>query len=135
MKLSLRKLFWLVLAGGGALWLPLHADGESAESAASVELGERKQLFFDDYLVASSTNVSRQVHRAEKLASNPVIRQTEPWEDAFNIMATIAPALICGASRPARSSFAARKWLTRCSITSHRALATACIRRSQLTFA
>src|SRR5262249_44947222 len=51
-----------------------------------IELGPQKQLFLDDYLVASATNVFRRIHPAEKSKSNPVIRQTEPWEDPFNIL-------------------------------------------------
>src|SRR5580765_4429075 len=53
---------------------------------APIEVGTKKQLFFDDYLVASTTNISRRIHPAEKSKSNPVIRQTESWEDAFNIL-------------------------------------------------
>src|SRR6266478_6191791 len=51
-----------------------------------IEVGVQKQLFLDDYLIASSTNVSRRIHKAEKSTSNPVIRQTESWEDPFNIL-------------------------------------------------
>ncbi len=51
-----------------------------------IELGPRKQLFLDDYLVASSVNVRRRIHPAEKLKEGPVIRQTESWEDPFNIV-------------------------------------------------
>src|SRR6185312_5384404 len=53
---------------------------------ASIEVGRRKQLFLDDYLIASAGNVSRRIHPAEKSKFNPVIRQTEPWEDPFNIL-------------------------------------------------
>jgi len=60
----------------------------SAESPASapIEVGSQKQLFLDDYLLASTTNIHRRIHPAEKSGSNPVIRQTEPWEDPFNIL-------------------------------------------------
>jgi hypothetical protein len=53
---------------------------------APIEVGPQKQLFLDDYLVASSTNIFRRIHPAEKSRCNPVIRQTEPWEDPFNIL-------------------------------------------------
>jgi hypothetical protein len=49
-------------------------------------VGPQKQLFLDDYLVASAANIFRRIHPAEKSRSNPVIRQTEPWEDPFNIL-------------------------------------------------
>src|SRR6266404_1146819 len=67
------------------LSVPLFLRAESPESAA-IEVGPQKQLFLDDYLVASSTNIFRRIHPAEKSRSNPVIRQTEPWEDPFNIL-------------------------------------------------
>jgi len=62
--------------------------GLRAESPGSVpiEVGAQKQLFLDDHLVASATNISRRIHPAQKSKSNPVIRQTEPWEDPFNIL-------------------------------------------------
>jgi hypothetical protein len=58
-----------------------------AESpGAPIEVGPRKQLFLDDYLVASTTNITRRIHSAEKFKSNPVIRQTESWEDPLNVL-------------------------------------------------
>jgi hypothetical protein len=43
-------------------------------------LDSRKQLFLDDYLIASSQKVRRQIHPARKFPGNPVLRPTEPWE-------------------------------------------------------
>lgn len=68
-----------------SLYVPLCLPAESPASVP-IEVGQKKQLFLDDYLVASSTNVVRKIHAAEKSRSNPVIRQTEPWEDPFNIL-------------------------------------------------
>ena len=65
--------------------VPLLLPAESPGNAP-IELGPQKQLFLDDYLVASTTNIFRRLHPAEKSKSNPVIRQTEPWEDPFNIL-------------------------------------------------
>jgi hypothetical protein len=70
----------LLLVLSVAPWL----RGESG--AAPIEVGPRKQLFLDDFLVASKSNVTRRVHPAEKHKGNPVIRQTEAWEDPFNIL-------------------------------------------------
>ena len=53
---------------------------------APIALGQQKQLFLDDHLVASMTNVKRRVHPAEKYKANPVIWQTEPWEEQLNIV-------------------------------------------------
>src|SRR5215471_10622068 len=52
----------------------------------SIDVGHKKQLFLDDYLIASRTNVFRRIHPAEKFKANPVIRQSEPWEDSMNIV-------------------------------------------------
>jgi hypothetical protein len=67
------------------LWLPVWLHAETPTSAP-IDVGPKKQLFLDDYLVASTTNIFRRIHPAEKSKSNPVIRQTEPWEDPFNIL-------------------------------------------------
>lgn len=61
------------------------ARAQSVKSAP-IDVGARKQLFLDDDLIASATNVARRIHPAEKSPSNPVLRQTEPWEDPFNIV-------------------------------------------------
>ena len=58
----------------------------AAGDDAPLPLGQQKQLFFDDYLVASMSNVKRRVQLAETFRGNPVIRQTEVWEDKFNIL-------------------------------------------------
>ena len=57
-----------------------------SDASAPIEVGPQKQLFLDDYLVASTTNIYRRIHPAEKSTSNPVIRQTDPWEDPLNIL-------------------------------------------------
>src|SRR5690242_2885464 len=41
----------------------------------------RKQLFLDDYLIESMSNVQRRVETAQKYSGNPVLWATEPWED------------------------------------------------------
>ena len=88
MKLSqliIRKQFWLALAVWTSVSGPARLRGETPRVDA-IEVGVQKQLFLDDYLVASSTNVFRHIHQAEKSKNNPVIRQTESWEDPFNIL-------------------------------------------------
>jgi hypothetical protein len=83
--LSFSGLFCLVLVIGDVFWLPQHLYGEPPQNV-SIEVGKQKQLFLDDYLIASTANAVRRIHPAEKSKSNPVIRQTEPWEDPFNIL-------------------------------------------------
>src|SRR5262245_16802152 len=86
MRVSLQSLIlavsWLLLQ---IFTAPLSLPAEPSGSAP-IEVGLQKQLFLDDYLVASTTNVFRRIQPAEKSKSNPVIRQTEVWEDPFNIL-------------------------------------------------
>jgi hypothetical protein len=43
-------------------------------------LGERKQLFIDDYLIDSMENVSKVLHQPTRYVGNPIIIGNEPWE-------------------------------------------------------
>jgi len=47
---------------------------------APMTLGAKRELFLDDVLIASSRNVTRRIHPAEKHHGNPLLRATEPWE-------------------------------------------------------
>lgn len=58
--------------------------GESARDDAAVALDQHRQLFLDDYLIASMANVKRRVQPAEKFKGNPILWRTESWENAFN---------------------------------------------------
>jgi len=51
----------------------------AADSA--IVLDARKQLFLDDYLIASLTRVKRTVEPARKFQGNPVLWPTEKWEE------------------------------------------------------
>ena len=51
-------------------------------SSSPITLDETKQLFLDDFLIASSTNVIRRIHPARKHPANPVIWPREEWEGA-----------------------------------------------------
>jgi hypothetical protein len=53
----------------------------SAQPGQPIVVDRTKHLFLDDYLIASSQNVTRQVHPAEKHSGNPILRATEPWEN------------------------------------------------------
>ncbi len=52
----------------------------------SIIVGHQKQLFLDDYLVASMVNVQRQIHPAKKYAGNPLLWPREPWEGKVAIL-------------------------------------------------
>lgn len=65
-----------------ALVCALFATSPSAFAAdAPIALDARKQLFLDDYLIASLTRVKRTIERARKFPANPVIWPTEKWEE------------------------------------------------------
>ena len=51
-----------------------------SSSHAAITVDETKQLFLDDFLIASRTNVTRRVHVAEKHPANPLIWPEESWE-------------------------------------------------------
>ena len=51
-----------------------------AVHAALIDIGSRKQLFVDDYLIESTRNTKRVMNQAEKVESNPVLRPDRPWE-------------------------------------------------------
>jgi hypothetical protein len=45
-----------------------------------VKIDRSRQLFVDDYLIALTRNVQREVHAAKKHPANPLIRPDRPWE-------------------------------------------------------
>jgi hypothetical protein len=45
-----------------------------------VEIGERTQLFVDDFAIASHENLTRVVRQPDRHPANPVLTGTEPWE-------------------------------------------------------
>lgn len=45
-----------------------------------VEIGGKKQLFFDDLLIASRTRTSKLMGQPDKYPENPVLRPDRPWE-------------------------------------------------------
>jgi hypothetical protein len=53
---------------------------------AAIVLDSRKQLFLDDYLIASMAHVKRTIEPAQKFPGNPVLWPTESWELAKAIV-------------------------------------------------
>ena len=54
-----------------------------------VKITKERQLFVDDYLIASTSNVKRTVHQVTKYAGNPIFANHVPWEGkgpAFQIV-------------------------------------------------
>ena len=47
---------------------------------ALIDIGSRKQLFIDDYIIESMTNTKPVMNPAEKVENNPVLPPERPWE-------------------------------------------------------
>jgi len=45
-----------------------------------VDISIGRQLFVDDFLIQSMTNLTRRYHRAELFTNNPVLKPDQPWE-------------------------------------------------------
>ena len=51
-----------------------------------ITLSHQKQLFLDDYIIQSRTNIERVIRPAQKYEGNPVLWATEPWEPELNVL-------------------------------------------------
>jgi len=51
-----------------------------------ITLSHQKQLFLDDYLIRSRTNIKRRIHPAQKYDGNPVLWASEPWEPKLGVL-------------------------------------------------
>ena len=58
----------------------------AATAPSPIVLDRTRQLFLDDYLIASMENVDRVIHPAEKAPSNPVLWPQETWEGKVAIV-------------------------------------------------
>ena len=52
----------------------------------AIVLDGTKQLFLDDEILASQTNVVRRIHPAQKHPANPLLRPKEPWEGKLALL-------------------------------------------------
>ena len=60
--------------------------GSAVSGEPSITLNRQKQLFLDDYIVQSMTNIERVIHPAQKYAGNPVLWPSESWEPKLGIL-------------------------------------------------
>jgi len=51
-----------------------------------ITLSRQKQLFLDDYLVKSVTNIKREIHPPQKYDGNPVLWPCESWEPKLGVL-------------------------------------------------
>jgi hypothetical protein len=52
----------------------------SAELEETIQVGRRKQLFLDDFVIARMEGVRRVAHSPQKHHDNPIVRADRPWE-------------------------------------------------------
>ena len=49
-------------------------------AGGSLRIGNKKQLFIDDFIIASRDNFTRILHHPKRFPGNPVLTGNEPWE-------------------------------------------------------
>ena len=54
--------------------------GTCTDDATLLNLGLKKQLFFDDLLIESVQDITREFHQPNKYEGNPLIVKDKPWE-------------------------------------------------------
>src|SRR4030095_14601641 len=79
---STLRAFALILAGFTLATAAIPAKAADAPLA----LDQRRQLFLDDYLIATLSRVQRKVEVAQKFPGNPVLWPTERWEPPMAIL-------------------------------------------------
>ena len=55
-------------------------DAAFADDATLLNVGVKKQLFFDNLLIESVQDVTREFHQPRKVAENPLLVKDKPWE-------------------------------------------------------
>src|SRR5438105_7697367 len=80
MKLERRNFleFAVVLAVPGAI--PAGLGDVCTDDATLLNLGLKKQLFFDNLLIESVQDITREFHQPRKYEGNPLIVRDKPWE-------------------------------------------------------
>ena len=60
--------------------------GSTVSGESPITLNHQKQLFLDNYIIESMTNIKRVIHPAQKYAGNPVLWPSEPWEPKLAVL-------------------------------------------------
>lgn len=68
--------------------LPIAALAWTAFGAGEnpLVLSNERQLFVDDYLIASTQNVRRVIHAVDKYPDNPILAPVKPWEGQYTLL-------------------------------------------------
>ncbi len=92
------RVDWLMLAVVAVAVLSAEFAG-AADSAQTVrDIGTRRQLFIDDYLIDSMENLKRSFHAAEKHDS-PVMVPEHPREGVGNLLLDLRQDLARGPAK------------------------------------
>ena len=79
-----------VFLGGLCLLALTILNTQAAEAPTAVlEIGNRKQLFIDDYMIQNLTDARQVLNTATKAPNNPVIKPDRPWEDSLSPVAKV----------------------------------------------
>ena len=79
-----------VSLGGLCLLALTILNVQAAEAPTAVlEIGNRKQLFIDDYMIQSLTDARQVLNTATKAPNNPVIHPDRPWEGTLSPVAKV----------------------------------------------
>ena len=54
-----------------------------------LEIGTRKQLFIDDYVIDETRGVTRNLNQPDKYAGNPFMIPLYPWEGRLQLYGTV----------------------------------------------
>lgn len=75
----MRRVVGSLLGIVSLLLLATFARSQSV-SREVLPIGRSKQLLIDDYVIASTENLTRVMHRPRRHPNNPILTGTEPWE-------------------------------------------------------
>ncbi len=79
-----------VFLGGFCLLASSILNTQAAKLPPAVlEIGNRKQLFIDDYMIQSLTDARQVLNTATKAPNNPVIKPDRPWEGSLSPVAKV----------------------------------------------
>ena len=88
-----------------------------------INITKGRQLFIDDFLIASASGIATTFHTARYYDENPVIKPDQPWEGTFamtfsggawwGVRVGASSATGAGRSRVGRSRGAAEGWVLR----------------------
>ena len=74
-----------------------------------INIGQKVQLFFDNYIIEMSHFLTREMHSPQKSPYSPLIKKDRPWEEVVFFFAPILGTCI-GMSGKSSTSVGTRIW-------------------------